>query len=396
MEVYILDDQFRRIGNVIDDYESLIWTERFRAYGDFQIDLFSTVENRNKFSPGTRLAMNESNRVMTVETFEDKVNADGERIRSVAGRSLEALLDDRVAKKTLSNTTTEPKWVITDKPAAIARLIFHNICVLGTLNAADIIPHVSESTFMPASTIPEPTDAVTAQLDPQTVYAALKDICDIWNLGFRLLRQNDSPNLYFDIYSGNDRTLSQSILAPVVFSPNLDNLQNTSELYSVETFKNVAYVFSPAGFQVVYPDGIDPTVAGFERRVLMVNATDITADNPDGTTATPAQITAALIQRGKDELAKNRGVSALDGEISQDSQYKYGVNYYLGDLVTMQNSDGVTNSMRVEEQIFISDKEGERRYPTLTLDSLLTPNTWNSWEANKVWADLTDEHWADE
>lgn len=395
MEVYVLDDQLRRVGTIIDDYQSLIWTERFRAYGDFQLDVISTPENRSRFPIGTCLAMNESNRVMKVKTYSDKVDADGTKILSIIGPSFEKILDDRIAKKTLSDTTTEPKWVITDAPADIARLIFHNICVLGNLNVGDIIPNVTEGTFLPISTIPEPSDNIKAELDPQSVYAVTKDICDVWNLGFRMLRQGDAPNLFYDIYAGNDRTLGQSTLTPVVFSPGLGNLQNVSELTSVDGSKNVAYVFSPAGFQVVYADGIDPTVAGFERNVLVVNATDVTTDDGSGGTRTPTDIANALIQRGKDALATNKGFSALDGEIRQDSQYKYGRDYIVGDLVVMQNADGVTNNMRVEEQIFVSDNQGERSYPTLTLDSLLTPNTWKSWLANKVWADLTGEHWAD-
>lgn len=395
MEVYTLDDLFRRTGTVIDDFESLIWTERFRAYGDFQLDLFSSQDTKRRFPVGTRLAMNESNRIMTVETFEDKIDSEGNKILSLSGRSLEILLDDRVAKATLSDTTTEPKWIITDLPADVARKIFHDICVLGNLDPDDVIPNVVEDTFMSDSTIPEPADNITVELEPQTVYAAIKSLCDVWNLGFRLLWHNDSNALYFDIYAGSDRTNNQNTLPPVVFSPGLDNLQNISELASIETSKNVAYVFSPAGFEVVYSDGVDPQ-SGYERRVLLVNATDITTDDGNGGTRTPTDISNALIQRGKEALAQNKGVSALDGEISQDSQYKYGRDYILGDLVTMQNDDGVANAMRVEEQIFASDKQGERSYPTLTLDTLLTPKTWSSWEGNKVWSDLTTEHWADE
>jgi Siphovirus ReqiPepy6 Gp37-like protein len=395
MEVYVLDDQLRRVGTIIDTFQSLIWTERFRAFGDFQLDLLSTQENRSRFPTGTCLAMNESKRVMKVKTLTDKVDDDGNKIFSITGPSLEKILDDRVAKKTLSDTTTEPKWIITDQPADIARKLFHDICVTGVLDDGDVIPNITETTFMPASTIPEPTDTITAELDPQSLYAATKDLCDVWNLGFRLLRNGDSPTLYYDIYSGNDRTLGQSTLTPVVFSPGLDNLQNTSEFTSIDGAKNVAYVFSPAGFQVVYPDGVDPSVAGFERNVLVVNATDITTDDGNGGTRSPTDIANALIQRGKESLATNKGVSALDGEIRQDSQYKYGRDYIVGDLVVMQNSDGVANNMRVEEQIFVSDAQGERSYPTMTLDSLLTPNTWKSYLAQKVWADLTGQHWAD-
>lgn len=388
MEAYILDSLYRRT-QVVDKFESLIWTERFRTYGDFEMTMHSTRENRNRLKPGTRLATNVSYRVMTVETFEDKIDADGKRVLTTKGRSLEQILEDRVAKKTLSNLTTEPTWVITGAPAAIARQIFHDICVLGKLNPGDIIPFVVEGTIMPTDTIVEPIGPITAEIDPTTVYTAIKDICDAYDLGFRLVRNFDSSQLYFDIYAGSNRTSSQKILPSVVFAPELDNLQNISELSTIAVAKNVAYVFSPAGFQVVYAFGVDPLVAGFERRILVVKADDITIDNPN--------VTAALIQRGKEELSKNVSFTAFDGEVNPNSLYKYGRDYHLGDLVDMRNTDGATNTMRVEEQIFVSDKEGDRSYPTLANKDFINPGSWRALDYNKIWTDFgVSEFWADQ
>jgi hypothetical protein len=390
MEIYILDPLLRR-DRVIDTFESFIWTERYQTHGDFELEIFSTQDSRRTFTASTLLATNVSHYVMMVETIENAVNDDGKKILKVQGRSLEAILLDRVAKESLDDLTTSPKWTITDEPADVARKIFHDICVTGILDTQDIIPFINEGTFLAASTIPEPVDPVTVELEPMTVYDAIAQICSTYNLGFRLLREYDTSNLWFDIYSGSDRTTGQSTLAPVVFAPGLDNLENTKELTIVENAKNVAYVFSPAGFEMVYPEDVDPDVEGFERRVLVVNASDITSENPD--------VSAALIQRGKEELAKNRTYQAFDGEISQNSSYKYGIHYNLGDLIEMRNEDGIANNMRVTEQIFVSDKEGERAYPTLTLNVFINTGSWLSWMKDKTWLDLdsdTDSVWGNQ
>jgi hypothetical protein len=386
MEAYTLDPLLRRV-SVIDRFESLIWTERFQAFGDFQMEIESTQATRTLLKTGTLLAMNESYRVMTVETVEDGIDSDGRRMLSIKGRSLEAILLDRVAKNSTADLTTSPKWSITNPPADVARKIFHDICVTGILDPGDVIPFIIEGTIMPDDTIPEPIDPITVEMEPTSVYAAISNICGVWGLGFRMLRNFDASQLYFDIYSGSDRTSSQSVLSPVIFTPSLDNLQNTKEFITVEQAKNVAYVYSPAGFQKVYPVGVDPEVEGFERHVLVVNASDITSDNPD--------VASALIQRGVEELSKNRVFQAFEGEISQYSQYKYGTHYHLGDVVEMRNTDGVTNNMRVTEQIFVSDREGERAYPTLSLNNFITTGSWLSWVNNKVWADMgATEYWS--
>lgn len=388
MEVYTLDPLLRR-EQVIDRFESLVWTERYAAHGDFVLDIVSTQETRSLFRAGTLLAMNESYRVMTVETIEDALDSDNRRMLQIKGRSLEAILLDRVAKESLSDLTTSPTWTITDLPAAIVRKVFHDICVLGILNPGDVIPFIIEGTFMPVDTIAEPSVPITAEIEPSTVYDVTKNLGDLYDLGFRMLRNFDASELYYDVYTGSDRTTAQTILPAVVFTPELDNLQNTKELTSIDKAKNVAYVYSPAGVQVVYGNGIDPDVEGFERRVLVVNASDITSENPD--------IAAALQQRGNEELSKSRTLRALDGEISQRSQYKYGIDYNLGDIVEMRNSDGVTNNMKVTEQIMVSDREGERSYPTLTVSTFINTGSWLSWLNNKVWAELGEtEYWADQ
>lgn len=393
MELYTLDPLLRR-EYVIDKFESLIWTERFQQFGDFQLNIVSSYKARSLLTTDTYLALNKSNYVMRIESVEDDVNEDGEKILIVKGRSLEVLLYDRVAylanaatqttttdPGTGETTTTDVKWTITDTPKAVCQKIFHDICVTGTLDPADVIPFINEGTFMPTDTIVAPIDPITVDISPTTVYDAIAQIAQVWNLGFRLLRQQDMSKLWFDIYVGSDRTTAQTVLPAVVFAPEMDNLQNTKELTSIESAKNVAYVYSPAGFQMVFAAGVDPEVDGFERHVLVVDANDITTEST-------TDVVAALQQRGYEQLANNRTYQAFDGEISQNGQYRYGRDYNLGDVLETRNTDGVTNNMRVTEQIFVEDKEGERSYPTLTLNTFINTGSWLSWTSNKAWFDF--------
>lgn len=381
MEVYILDSLYRRT-EVVDRFESLIWTERFRDVGDFELKLHSTLESRNRFSPGTKLAMNLSKRAMTVETVEDTTDDEGKRILTVKGPSFEKVFDDRiVGKNGAANSTIV--WSITDKPVNIAKKIVRDMCILAVNDPADVIPGIVEG-LGPYSedTIAEPTTVVTAEFGFMTVYSAIKQLADLYGFGFRLIRSSDNGHLYFDVYMGSDRTSSQNTLPSVIFSPNLDNVKNTTELSTINGYKNIAVVVSPVGRASVYADDIDPNTDGFERRLLLVTADDITD-------TVPATATAKMIQRGKEELAKARRLQAFDGEISQTSQYKYERDYNLGDIFDVQNTDGFINVMQVTEQIFVQDKEGERAYPTLSLNKFITPGSWSAWDFNQKWIDLS-------
>lgn len=376
MDVFILDSQLRR-SQVVDRFESCIWTERYSSFGDFELVIHSTVESRNMLVADSLLAIHASKRVMKIETIVDKDDAEGRSMLTLTGRSLEVILQDRPTR-----IPGHAPFVFTGVPAYIARQLFRAICANNPKYAADNIPFYTEGSIYPPDTIPEPDVSQTITIPSTNVYAAIKEICDVNGLGFRLVRDRDTSKLYFNIYSGTDRTATQTTNSEVIFSPDIENLTDVSELYSTEKYKNVAYVFTPNGSGIVYAIGADENTVGFDRRVLSVYADDITL--PAG-----AALNAAIQQRGKDELAKNRSLSAIDGELPQTSKYIYDTHYSLGDLVEMRNADGVTNRMRISEQIFVSDSTGDRSYPALSQDLFITAGSWYAWDSGQVWDNAT-------
>lgn len=462
MELYTLDAELRRAA-VIDRFESMIWTERFSAWGDFELHIFSTPEMRRLLPAGTLLAMSDSYRVMSAELIENSTDSEGRDMLKVTGRSLEYILDERVARNTFANLNQTPKWVLTGTPGNIARQLFDDILRNNSNFPDDQLPFLVAGTLFPPGTIEEPDEVITVEFGIRTVYEAIQEICQAYDLGFRIVRNFDNSELYFDVYSGNDRTTIQNVLAPVVFAPNLDNLTNISEVTSTANYRNVAYVYHPYTTQIVTADGTSVEVEGFQRRVIPVDASDIeiparpysleTAhttsinkylglmDPPEdrknsvrkllnkerltqtdydniGISATNATLSTAernallaartvswnyntnendilnplLQQRGRDELAKNRAVQAFDGELPSNSPYPYEISYQLGDLIEMRNDDGITNQMRVTEQIFVSDAQGERSYPTLAIDRFITPGSWFAWDYNQTWS-TADGEW---
>lgn len=385
MELYVLDQSLRRIA-CIDRFESLIWTERMRAWGDFDLNIPASSNLKDLLAPGTRVALNESQYVMTVENFETKNNADGKRMLSISGRSLESLMEARVGASNLSPNSSM-KWPINGSAGAIVRYMFSKICVEGLIDVKDKIPFIQTGTLTPAGNIPEPAEYLTTLQEVGPLYKQIKDLCDAYNLGFRIIKDVDNSKLYFEVYAGNNRTSLQTTLPAVIFSQGMGTLQNTTELTSIAAYKNVAYVYAQNGFGIVYADGVDPNESGFQRRVLHVKADNIT-------TAAGATLNAEIQARGKLELTKHRTIQAFDGETPKQSPYKYNVDYQLGDLVEIRNDAGASNQMRVTEQIFVSDHEGDKSYPTLALETFILPGTWAAWDANQIWDDALME-WED-
>jgi hypothetical protein len=386
MDLYKLDSLYRR-EVLIDVYTSLIWTERFNGYGDFELILPFNTKNAQLLTHGDTLALEGSYRVMMVENFNLSYDVDGNAIFKIFGRSLEALLESRAAILPFSNMSESLKWELTGTPAAIARKIFHDICVVGVVDLKDRLPFIIEGSLFHENTIPEPSGEMTIEIAPTSVYAAIQEICASNELGFRIVRNLDTSELYFDVYSGNDRTSAQTVLNPVTFSPEFDKIREMSESSESSEYRNVVYVVSKQGNKVMHAEGSDPDAEGYARKVVVVEVTDM----DDIEDVTPEEIDNILEFRGLEALSMHREDKSFEGQIV--NLYKYDEDYFLGDIVEVLGTNMVVNFMRVVEQIFVADGEGERVYPSLELYAKQTPGTWKS-QNLRNWINYTDtEYW---
>lgn len=391
MDLYILDGNGQRI-DIVEQYESLIWTDRMKSAGDFELLLPADHAKRDALEIELRLYCTGSYTPMRIESHEDIVEEGGKRLLRVKGRSQVMDLTQRVAASTSNN----PKWNVNGTPTHLARRIYTEICVDGKLNPKDVLTymqlrdHTQDSDLFPKDTVPAGVDSVNKQLELQSVYSAIKLLATEYDFGFRVSYDPKNPlPLWFDVYTGVDRTGAQTKFPPVIFSPTLENLSNTHEYTSIVDLKNVAYVISSLGHKIeVTAPGYNPNTSGFRRRVLPLY---VEVEE----TWTEEYILGYMQNRGYEELAKHRVYSAFDGEVSQTSRYRYLQDYNVGDLVEMQNTTGDTNIMRVTENIIVADVEGYRSYPTLELREYAQSGTWRGWDPLREWAQMGPEQWAD-
>jgi hypothetical protein len=408
MELLILDALLRPI-DVVDEFVSVIWTERFAELGDFELVVPSTTANRKRLDAGTILAINESKRLMRVRKVEDKEDEDNGSVLKITGPEFSTIIRERVLFSMDDDRVVDKWYGHLLNPAHIARLMFFSICKDGVVSPDDIIPFLQAwgETLYEPGTIPEPTDEIMWEQEPVDLYEAIKNIIDPYDLGFRLYKDPEQQKLYFDIYAGSDRTTLQTELDPVVFAPDLENLQNTTELHdSTEEYNvvQVLYIYKPEVAEgepePLYPNvdwvtvtdpNADTSSGGLARKVKVIKITTI----PDGTLE--AEIPAYMTQLGLEELAKSRPIRVFDGEIDQYSSYLYERDYFLGDIVEVRNANGATAFMRVDEQIFVEDAEGERSYPSLITKEFASPGTWASWKYDIEWSAVPDtEFWVNQ
>lgn len=179
----------------------------------------------------------------------------------------------------------------------------------------------------------------------ETIYDIIETNCQEFEIGFKVVF-TESNEFAFSLYKGVDRTYEQNLVPYVVFSPAFDNLTNSSFLVSTKDFKNVALVKSENLSKVV------GSSSGLDRREIYV---DVSSSEEEST---------PLEKKGNEALADNKKKEAFEGEANVLSMFLYGQDFFIGDMVQLEDAYGNSGKSIVSEIVFSVDEEGEKIYPT--------------------------------
>jgi hypothetical protein len=376
MEPYTLNRSFHK-REIIDGFLSCIWTERY--YGDSEVELVvpPTAEMIQKLPVGTFLGLDKSKEVMILET----VNIEPDKLK-VTGISMLSWLNNRFIRT--SDSHEDRYWYISGAPAGrILWDIVYFMCVQsspyldGTLSMGVPNPEQFVVPGLGLNDYDTSGAPISVGVPFGPVYTALREIATTYEIGMQITLDLVTSTAYvlgFRSYKGLDRTSDQTENPVVRFSPQMESFTDIKELQSIAALKTLVYSFAPG----LKPEEGEPVITtvpgmssltgeeytGFDLRALLVFAEDITTDNVGGS---PTNLVNVLNSRAHDALTTNRYITAVDGEIVTENQFKYGQHYSLGDIIEVQGNSGMTQTARVTEYIRAQDAAGERAYPTVTM-----------------------------
>lgn len=346
MDIYILNSVYEKI-LLLEKYESFIWKEKFVGHDEFELVVRDNPEMRNQMRRGYTITHSETNRVCRI-SYRDIDDQAG--TIKVSGKSITDYFDSRAIKP---NVTAKLEWRKNDSPSNIIASLVNEICVVGShMSPLDIIPELYVANIAAPSPITNFSTSVVSNLT-----TVLNDLCTYDDSGYAIEVLPQSPKLRFVVSSGTDQS-------GVIFSSTLDSLYEEKYFYRDEQYRNIAYVYgdTPATFEIVPRSGVDVTISGVDRRVLLVDASDV-----DRTDTAGFNYRDILRSRGRQALAEHSRINYFDGLVPAKSPYKYGINYRLGDIVRMMDDNRRLQSARVTEYIFSSDSTGDKGYPTLAV-----------------------------
>lgn len=104
--------------------------------------------------------------------------------------------------------------------------------------------------------------------------------------------------------------------------------------------------------------------SGLTRRELFTDARDISSDIGDGQTLTDAEYYEQLEQRGTDSLSEYKEVVSFEGEVEATRMFKYGEDFFIGDIVQIANEYGHEGQACISEFVMSQSESGISMYPT--------------------------------
>lgn len=335
--------------HIIDDATSIIWKKCFRGAGFFELYIRATSAMFEMFTrDNIFITRDDTSGAMCVEKIQlhtDETNGD---YLIITGKSAESLIGRRIIPVQTNLTGTAENAIYT---------LLDDNAIMPTDTARALGPFVVGTTH-------GWTETIDLQITGKNLLDAIVDICKTYNYGFRVTFEFGV--FTFELYKGVDRSFDQSENTFVVFSTEFENLGNTDYARDLSTYYNGVFVGGEGeGSERVIVSVRTTGKSGFNLREKWVDARTTSAKTESGT-LTPTQYKVLLTQRGNEEIKISRETTTFSGEIIDNNKYVYGVDYELGDKISVKNEYGIVASAVISEITEVEDANGRSIYPTLS------------------------------
>lgn len=328
------------IKTIIESWESLTWTRRYRSLGTLELQVNRNIDGAEFLvdSIGDEISITdnpeavEPDLTFVVESLTLSGGSDGavnDRIQVVATEA--GLFNFRIALPPphdlpLSGTESHHEILAADAESAMREIVDVNVGPSAVVERQ--FPNLVLALNQNRGVV----------RDWRSRFELLRDQLTRWsevsNLGWEVQFDSSTNEHVFTVLEGADNS------ANVEFSITLDNIQTQEWVQFGQDRASFAYVAGQGDLTArdvaeTFVGATEPS--GAERREIFVDARDLAA-------------AADLPDRGDEVLAERRVDDNFSVEISPISPFRYKRDWDLGDIVTLRSRTwGITRQLRIVE-----------------------------------------------
>lgn len=346
MDIYVLDEK-AEILDIVDVFQSVIWTVQYYSQGDFEMIVPATKKNIDLMQKDRLLCRDKD---ITKDTFKNvmviediKIESDweeGDKL-TVSGKSLKSIVGRRVVWNQTNLTG--------NLEAGIRYVLNENV-----IDPEEESRKIANVELDEAAGI---TDTIDAQLLGDNIAEWIESICSTHEIGWDMYVRN--KKYIFRLYKGTDRTYNQTEVPAVVFSDEYDNLLESIYTYERGDYKNAALI-GGEGEGVNQRTTTIGEATGLQRYETYIDGSSVSSN---GAIITEEQYYKLLQDYGKEQLNEVSDTESFEGNVVSDGNYKLNQDYFLGDLVQVKNEFGIEATPRIIEIIESEDEKGTAIVP---------------------------------
>ena len=363
MELYFLNKKLETVG-IVDTPVSVQWHERYSEVGTFEIhiELDETIVKLLKDS--YFIIRNGSDRVGVIEYYDSLDSSEEGEYITIMGRFAECLIGYRIIRyrKTFNadnSVDTSGTMIINDKKVSeiIKILLADNVLSprlddgsINTDREMKLFDKTVDDSQIDSTLDIKPTIQVSYEDDfLEVIYDLLNSINSSIKVNL-ITNSNKERKLKISLFTGKNRSYGQKapINPYIVFSQYFDNLISANYTYDKTEERNAIYIggeestfYKEEGRAMTKYD-LDSngnTLTDLDRKEIFVDGSDISQQKTDDSgkyikVLDDADYKKALENRAKDSVinASEKLVGVIDL-----STYVYGVDYNLGDVISIDD-----------------------------------------------------------
>lgn len=420
LDIFILDGNLEYVG-IIDSYKSLIWANRYNTLGDCELYVEATPELLNMLKKDYYIIRADDEMVCQIKKIELDTSTEDGNYLIVTGRDTKGYLDQRIIWSTLICDGNLEEFMLNMVAKTLISPALTGRKLLKT-NGEQLLYLATPSGFTEVNTeqvsyknvgkktreycnangwgykvflqngvlnykIYKGTDRTQTVVFSENYenLAATNYVEDYTNIGNVALvaGEGEGPNRSRNVSGyaeGIDRYeiyVDAKDISKTITWEELTNMYPTTdeggEGYIDHNGVNYVYKMNYLNVEIVdpdqlrqlkinYPDGQEITISGNNYyqvyNVIIANLPSDTPEDGDSVELWAIIYEVYLLNRGYEKLSEFGTVVSFEGTVAPNVTFEYKKDYFLGDIVTVENDFGISVSARITEVIEVNDENG--------------------------------------
>ncbi len=415
-EIYVLNRNLERIG-VVDNYTSLIWANRYVEIGDCELYVHASAELLNILKKNYYLTREDDDMVCRIETVEIDTDVENGNYLIVKGYDCKKILNQRVIWGQ-TNADGNAEDYIRD---IVYKSLVNPDLPERAIKNADGRPNFllgTKAGFTEATTEQTSYKQVGEKVREfcKSYNWGYKVIVDNGNFYFSLYKgvdrsdsvlfSNDFENLISTKYLEDASNLGNVALVAGEgeganrsrkvsgYAESLDRYEiyvdardvsrtitwgDLTKMYpTVEDggygqIMGAAYVMKSVDIQIIdeyqlaelqetYPDGkiiIKNDNKYYQiYHAVIADLSSVSPEDGDSVVLRDVVYSVYLLSKGYDKLSEYGAIVSFEGSVEPNVTFTYKQDYFLGDLVTVENEYGISKKARIVEVVETNDENG--------------------------------------